>query len=388
MSHARLAIKPWLDRLNAAAEALPGTVRFMEVCGTHTMEAFRCGLRSLLPARVVLLSGPGCPVCVTAQGDIDALIEMGHRPGDVTVCTYGDMLRVPGRRGSLESARAGGADIRVVYSVMDAVRVAAEEPGRQVVFAAVGFETTAPATAAGVLAARSQGLGNFSVFVSHKLVVPAMLALLAGGVRVAGFMCPGHVSVIIGARAYETIPRRHRLPCVVTGFEPVQMAAGLTHLTEQVRDGRAELENLYPEAVAPEGNPTARGVLDRVFQADDAVWRGLGMVPGSGLRLREEFRCFDAADRFGLRSQTAPEPVGCRCGDVLTGRVTPHDCVLFGTRCTPVSPVGPCMVSSEGSCQASFKYDRRRRGDGGASRPTSEDGASAGSERREMPETR
>lgn len=351
-------VKSSLRRLESAAAALSRDVTFMEVCGTHTMSAFRCGLHSLMPPNVTLLSGPGCPVCVTAQGDIDLMIELA-RDRDVTLCTYGDMLRVPGRRGSLERARSAGADVRVVYSSLDAVKLAARDPQRQVVFAAVGFETTAPATAAAVLEAARRGIENFSILACHKLVVPAMRALLDGGtVNLDGFMCPGHVSIIIGAEAYRPIAEAYGLPCVIAGFEDLLMAESLARLTELVRDGRRELVNDYPEAVTPHGNPVALRLLDQVFEPTDWRWRGLGLIPASGLDLREPHAQRDARVRFGLETPEDHEHPGCRCGAVITGLVKPPDCKLFGRVCTPIDPLGPCMVSSEGTCQAWFKYHR------------------------------
>ena len=351
-------IKPWLARLAQAAEAIDRVVTFMEVCGTHTTCAFRCGLHSLLPDNVRLVSGPGCPVCVTAQGDIDLMLELAADHA-VTVCTYGDMLRVPGRRGSLETARSRGADVRVVYSSMDAIKLAQAEPQRQVVFAAVGFETTAPATAAAVLAADDKHLTNFAVLCSHKTILPAMLALLAdGGVNLDGFMCPGHVSVIIGAEAYRPVVETYGRSCVVAGFEPVHMAAALARLSELVRDGDAALVNQYPEAVTAAGNTVAQELLAKVFEPADVPWRGLGMIPGSGLVLRPEYRHFDAQARFGLTRPTDYDPPGCICDRVITATAEPSDCGLFGSECTPTHPIGPCMVSSEGTCQAWFKYRR------------------------------
>jgi len=358
-------IQESLDRLHAAAEkahAADRSLTFMEVCGTHTMAAFRCGLHALMPENVTLLSGPGCPVCVTAQGDIDEMITLGAEH-DVTLCTYGDMMRVPGAQGSLESARSDGADVRVVYSTMDAVRLARQLPDRQVVFAAVGFETTAPATAAAVDAAARENLTNFSVLTSHKRVVPAMLALLASKeIRLDGFLCPGHVSVIIGSEPYRPVVEQYGLPCVIGGFEDLHLAVALSALTELAADGRAELANLYPEAVKPHGNPTAIKLLDRMFQPCDMRWRGLGEIPDSGLKLRDQFRQYDAHHRFGLRTPEDHEPAGCLCGQVITGQVKPTDCKLFGTACTPIRPIGPCMVSSEGTCQAWFKYNRPAEG--------------------------
>jgi hydrogenase expression/formation protein HypD len=347
----------WLSRLRSASQALGRPVTFMEVCGTHTMSAFRCGLHSLMPDNVTLLSGPGCPVCVTAQGDIDLLIALAS-DCDVTLCTYGDMLRVPGKRGSLEKARGRGADVRVVYSTLDAVKMAQAMPQRQVVFAAVGFETTAPASAAAVLQAEQLGLDNFSVLVSHKRVMPAMLALLGGDINVDGFLLPGHVSVIIGSEPYQPIIDDYALPCVITGFEDVQMAHGLALLTELVRDGEAKLINDYPEAVKPKGNAAALAILDRVFEPATVRWRGLCDIPESGLVLRAAYRSFNAQHRFGLATPDDREPSKCLCGQVITGMVKPPECELFATTCTPINPIGPCMVSSEGTCQAWFKYRR------------------------------
>lgn len=250
--------------------------------------------------------------------------------------------------------------MRVIYSTLDAVKLAAAQPERQVVLGAVGFETTTPATAAAVLQAKKLGLGNFSILASHKLVMPAMRALLdTRQVQVAGFLLPGHVSVILGSDAFRVIPEHYGLPCVIAGFEPLQIAAALCRLTEIVRDGRPTLENLYSQAVTAQGNRVAQEMSGRVFEAGDVAWRGLGVIPASGLRLREEYREFDAAVRFKLCPRNAPEPAGCLCGQVITGRATPAQCGLFGKSCTPTHPIGPCMVSSEGTCQAWFKYKRQ-----------------------------
>ena len=350
-----------IDRLHEAAMDIDRQVTFMEVCGTHTMSAFRSGLHSLMPENVTLLSGPGCPVCVTAQSDIDQLIALSI-DHDVTICTYGDMMRVPGSRGSLESARVHGADVRVVYSTMDAVKLAEREPQRQVVFAAVGFETTAPASAAAVMAAERKQLDNFSVLASHKRVLPAMTALLDGGeVNLDGFLCPGHVSIIIGSEVYRPLIDRYRMPCVIGGFEEELMASALAALIEMVRDGQADLINQYPEAVKPGGNPVALKMLSEVFEPAAVRWRGIGSIPESGLVLRRWYAAYDAALKFGLTQPEDHEPPGCLCGQVITGTATPRDCKLFGTACTPIHPIGPCMVSSEGTCQAWFKYNRVER---------------------------
>jgi hydrogenase expression/formation protein HypD len=352
----------WLKALNESASQLPDGkhAKFMEVCGTHTMAAFRCGLHSLTPSNVSLLSGPGCPVCVTAQGDIDQIISLAELPG-VTICTYGDMIRVPGQSSSLEKARSQGADVRVVYSTMDAVKLARKNPEKQVVFAAVGFETTAPATAACIKLASQLKLENFTVLASHKRVMPAMMSLLAAGdIEIDGFLLPGHVAVIIGTEAFRPILDLYNLPCVVSGFEDFQMTQGLARLTQQVVADKAELVNDYPQVVKPNGNPHALALLDEVYDTSNASWRGIGVIPNSGMELRAEFDDYNAAKRFGLTVIDTPEPAGCLCGDVIKGKVTPAQCKLFGKACTPINPIGPCMVSSEGTCQAWFKYNRPR----------------------------
>ncbi len=356
MSSGRTTISEVTGRLGAAAVRLRAPAAFMEVCGTHTVSAFRCGLHSMLPANVKLLSGPGCPVCVTAQGDIDLMVQAAELPG-VTFCTYGDMLKVPGTHGSLDAARGRGADVKIIYSTLDAVKWAADHPKQHVVLGAVGFETTTPATAAAILEADRRRLSNFSVLASHKVLLPALRALLDDRqIQIAGLLCPGHASVILGSEAFRPLVDDYGFPCVVAGFEPEQMLAGIARLTEMVATGRPELDNVYRQVVKPEGNPLARRIIANVFEPAPANWRALGVIPGSGLAIRPQFSRFDATLRFELVAKDAPEPAGCRCGQVITGRCTPADCGLFGTRCTPMDPVGPCMVSSEGSCAAWFKY--------------------------------
>jgi len=356
------ALSEVVDELRSLADRVGRQVQFMEVCGTHTVAVFRHGIRTLLPASVRLISGPGCPVCVTAQRYIDAAGRLASRP-EVILATYGDMLRVPGRDGSLQTLRAAGADVRVITSARLALELARRNPRREVVFFAVGFETTAPATAATLLEAQRLGVPNLSMLVAHKLIVPAMLQLLAppadgsaAGVPLDGFLCPGHVSVIIGSQAYRPIVERHATGCVVAGFEPGQILRGLLHLLRQVARGRPALENVYSQVVRPAGNPTARALLARVFVEADADWRGLGTIPASGLELAPHYRAFDALERFGLKLGEDHEEPGCRCGQVLTGSITPPDCTLFGRRCTPATPIGPCMVSSEGTCAAYYRY--------------------------------
>ena len=344
-----------------AAAAVPGTgpVVLMEICGTHTVAIRRTGLRSLLPERVRLVSGPGCPVCVTPQGVIDALVDLAGRQG-VTVATFGDMMRVPGTRSSLEREKARGRRIAVCYSVLEAMDLARRERGETVVFAAVGFETTAPGTAVALEAARAEGLRNFTVLSAHKWMIPAMEALLAGGeVRIDGFLCPGHVSVIIGSGAYEPIAARYKRPCVVAGFTAEQVLAGVGAILRQLAAGEGRVANVYEDAVRPEGNPEALAHLARVFERGTAVWRGLGPIPESGMDLAAPFADFDAARRLGLAwppAETGADAHGCRCGDVIRGALEPRECPLFGRACTPGRPVGPCMVSREGSCQAEYRF--------------------------------
>jgi hydrogenase expression/formation protein HypD len=342
--------------LDRTAERASADVQLMEVCGTHTVNAARSGVHSLVPENVRLVSGPGCPVCVTPQRFIDALLSLGRREG-VTLATYGDLVRVPGAGGSLEAARGEDADVRVVTSSLEALEIAAREPDREVVFAAVGFETTAPATAVAVLRASRDEVPNFSILSCHRLVVPAMRALLADpDIRIDGFLCPGHVSVVIGAEAYRPVVSEHSKPCVVSGFDALQIMEGILHLVRQVVAGEARLGNLYPQVVGDEGNPHALALLDEVFVPADAPWRALGVIAASGLELRPDFAGLDALRRFDVELGEDHDPPGCRCGEVITGRCMPADCDLFAEACTPRSPVGPCMVSSEGSCQAWFRY--------------------------------
>ncbi len=331
-------------------------VRLMEVCGTHTMAIFRHGIRPMLPQTITLLSGPGCPVCVTDQADIDAFIDLSRR-NDVIVATFGDLMRVPGSGSSLQKEKAEGADVRVVYSALDAVQLAGQNPDRTVVFLGVGFETTAPTIAAALLTARHLRLNNFCVYSAHKTVPAALVALMGTrDVSIDGFLLPGHVSVIIGLQAYRPFFEQYTVPCVVAGFEPADILHVILRLVEQVESGRAWLENGYPRAVTEAGNAKARQVIEQVFEPGDARWRGIGMIPGSGLYIRAEMAEFDAVRRFNLELKAACEPKGCACGDILTGVKTPPQCALFRKKCTPMNPVGPCMVSSEGTCAAYYRY--------------------------------
>ncbi len=354
-----------VDEIARLAARLARPVRLMEVCGTHTVTACRAGLRALLPPSVRLVSGPGCPVCVTPAETLDRLIVLAGRP-EVTLATFGDLLRVPGTDGSLERARAQGADVRVVYSPAEALALAGRLPGRRVVFAGVGFETTAPAVAWTVRRAAESGQANFLVLSAHRTMPAALAALARDGAALDGLLCPGHVSAIIGTRPYAFLGRDHGIPCVVAGFEPGDMLAAIAMLLRQRVEGRAEVENQYGRGVPEDGNPAARAALEAVFEPCDAEWRGLGMIPGSGLRLRAVFRAHDAEAVYAAdfaRDRPAPAESGaCRCGDVLRGRIEPPACPLFGSACTPETPAGACMVSSEGACAAWFRFRRARPG--------------------------
>jgi hydrogenase expression/formation protein HypD len=333
-------------------------MRFMEICGTHTVAIFRAGLRQLLPSWIKLISGPGCPVCVTANEDIDRAIWLAGQPG-VIITTFGDLIRVPGSESSLQKERAGGADVRIVYSTFDALQIARENPERHIVFLGIGFETTAPTVAAAVKQASREGLGNFSVFSAHKLLPPAMRALLdSEDLHLDGFMCPGHVSTIIGAVCYEEVATRYGIPCVVTGFEPLDILQSISMLVDQVSRGQSTVQNQYLRAVNWEGNPVARALIHEMFTPADTTWRGLGMIPLSGLRVREEWAGLDAVRRFSMPDIQVQEHPGCKCGEVLRGMITPVECALFRKVCDPENPKGPCMVSSEGTCGAYYRYHR------------------------------
>jgi hydrogenase expression/formation protein HypD len=334
-------------------------LRFMEVCGTHTTAIFQSGLKSLLPDSITHLSGPGCPVCVTHDAEIAAFLRLAEKDG-VVIATFGDMLRVPGPGGkSLKHARAQGARIEIVYSPLDALTLAAKHPGDTVVFLGVGFETTAPAVAATVLAARREKRKNFRLFSLHKRVPPALRVLMDDpDMRIGAFLLPGHVSTILGLEPYAFLAEAG-VPGVVGGFEPADILLALCLMAECLRDKSPAVINAYPRAVNDAGNPKARALLDEVFTPTDALWRGMGAIARSGFALREQYADMDAAAAYDLRLEETPHPPGCRCGDVLKGRVAPPDCPLFGKACTPAAPTGPCMVSTEGSCAAYYNYSER-----------------------------
>jgi hydrogenase expression/formation protein HypD len=332
-------------------------ISLMEVCGTHTMAISRFGLRARLPESLRLISGPGCPVCVTSCEQIDQAIGMAREPG-VTIMSFGDVMRVPGSESSLERERACGRSVRVIYSPFDALQYAMRNPDQTVVLVGIGFETTSPTVAATLVRATEMRVGNFLVLPAFKLVVPAMAALVAErGSRIDGFLCPGHVSAIIGSAPYEPLARKHRVPCVVTGFEAVDILEGIAMLLRQIATGRSEVEVQYRRAVPREGNPAALDLLARVFRPCDAQWRGIGVIPASGLDLSRAFQAFDARQAVPVEVPAGLDlPEGCSCGEVMKGLLSPSECALFGTACTPTQPVGPCMISSEGACAAYMRY--------------------------------
>ena len=347
----------WIDK---ACKVLGRDINIMEVCGTHTVSIFRSGLRSALPSGLKLISGPGCPVCVTDQGYIDTVLDLADRD-DCIIATYGDMIRVPGTKGSLEAFSPKG-NVKIVLSAEDALKLAKQNPDKVVVFIAVGFETTTPATAVVVKEAAEAGIDNFCVFSNHKIVLPAMDLLLKGkNHKIDAFLCPGHVSVIIGTEAYRPVVEQFGKPCVVAGFEPMQIIEAISKICEMLANETAGLDSLYDAAVKPEGNKTAMSIIDGCFDVVDGYWRGIGTIEKSTLKLKEKYSKFDAEKRFGIESVPKEDLTGCRCGEVLCGLMNPDDCQMFDKSCTPETPIGPCMVSSEGSCAAWYKYGRKKR---------------------------
>ncbi len=354
----RTLVQNMATNIRRMAERLTAPVNFMEVCGTHTMSIYQYGIRTLLPEKVRLVSGPGCPVCVTPIGYIDKALACAADPHNI-VATFGDMLRVPGSHSSMMEQRAGGADIRIVYSPLDAVSLARNNPERRVVFLGVGFETTAPTIAASILEAARMGLKNYCVLAAHK-TMPIPMEILSSDpeLNIGGYLCPAHVSTVIGATPYSAIADKHRIPCVVTGFEPADVMQGIEMLLAQILRRESKVEIQYSRAVSWEGNLKAQAILKQLFVPCDAAWRGLGVLPGSGLAIRDEYAQFDAERVLTLNVPDATENPACLCGEVLKGKLTPFNCPLFATVCTPESPVGACMVSSEGTCAAAYKYGR------------------------------
>ena len=348
---------------NYTADGKKPSVNLMEVCGTHTMAIARAGIKQILPENIRLLSGPGCPVCVTPSGVIDTLLELSSE-NDVIIATYGDMLRVPGtvRGDNLARRKALGAKVEVVYSPVDAIGIAQENQAFQVVFPGIGFETTAPGTAAAILLAENEKVTNFSVLSLLKMVEPALRAMMAAPeFNVQGFLCPGHVASVIGEKGFRFLPEEFRMPAVISGFEPEDIILSVRNLMRQIRSGEPRLENEYTRAVSPEGNPNALGIMDQCFEKRAALWRGLGLIPESGLGIREEYEEYDAEKRFGIVYPDHETETACRCGEVIQGKLDPTGCPLFGNICSPDDPVGPCMVSSEGACAAAYRYGSAER---------------------------
>ena len=336
--------------------------KIMEVCGGHTHTIFKYGIEDLLPANVELVHGPGCPVCVIPMGRLDDGIALARRPGVIFTC-FGDLMRVPGSNGSLLDARAEGADVRMVYSPLDALRIARENPERTVIFYAIGFETTAPSTALTVLRARAEAVRNFFVFCNHVTIIPPMKAILdSPDLRLDGFLGPGHVSTVVGIRPYEFVTRTYAKPVVVVGFEPLDILQGVHMILRQLLEGRCEVENQYRRVVHDEGNPRALEVLARVFRVRAHFeWRGLGFISQSALELNDEFADLDAERAFAVPGVRVADPKSCQCGEVLKGVLKPWECKVFGTACTPETPIGTCMVSSEGACAAYYNFGRYSR---------------------------
>ncbi|SCF07217.1 hydrogenase expression/formation protein HypD [Micromonospora viridifaciens] len=353
------------DRAGALAARIatlcePGRqYKFMEVCGGHTHTIYKHGIEDYLPENVSLVHGPGCPVCVIPMGRVDDAIAIAHEPG-VIMTAFGDMMRVPGGSGSFFDAKAAGADIRMVYSPLDALKIARTNPDRRVVFMAIGFETTSPSTAMTVLRAAAEGIDNFSVFCNHVTILPAIKAILdSPDLRLDGFLGPGHVSTVIGCRPYEFIARDYGKPLVCAGFEPLDLLQSVFMLLEQLAEGRCEVENQYTRVVPWDGNPRALEAIGRVMELRPYFeWRGLGFISHSALRMREEYAAFDAERLFDVPGVRVADPKACQCGEVLKGVLKPWECKVFGTACTPETPIGTCMVSSEGACAAYYNFGR------------------------------
>ncbi len=331
-------------------------IRLMEFCGGHTVSIFKHGIRQLLPQTIEMLSGPGCPVCVTANADLDKAIALAHLP-NVIITSFGDMIRVPGSYSSLQQVKAEGCDVRVVYSVQDALYIARDNPDKSVIFIGIGFETTAPTIAASILQAEQEEINNYYILSLHKLCPPIMKAILdMGEVRLNGIICPGHVSAVIGSYPYQFIPDNYNIACVVSGFEPLDILLCIDMLVNQIETEQYQVEIAYRRGVKPKGNRQALKLMDTVFEVGEANWRGIGMVPSSGLRLKEKYQQFNAEANFDINDKPIHEAKGCICGSILRGVSTPLDCKLFRNNCAPEHPVGPCMVSSEGSCATYYHY--------------------------------
>ncbi|MCK5056266.1 MAG: hydrogenase formation protein HypD [Candidatus Aminicenantes bacterium] len=335
---------------------LENPVHIMEVCGTHTVQFFHTGVKDIFPEKLKLIDGPGCPVCVTPNDYLDRAIEIAKKY-DVIISTFGDMMRVPSSYSSLQKEKAEGLQISIVYSPLDALEIAKKNPGKNVIFLSIGFETTIPTEAVCVKRAKEENIENFSLLVGNKLTPPAVAALLeAEEVKLDGFILPGHVSAITGVKGWRFVAEKYKKPCVVAGFSSKDLLLATTALLHLVKKGEPEITNEYKQVVSEEGNVKARKIMHEIFETADADWRGIGVIPGSGMKLREEYADFDAAKKFPVTPPPAKEALGCRCGDILRGLVSPRECPLFAKTCTPSSPVGACMVSTEGSCAAYYRY--------------------------------
>lgn len=351
----RKLVEGVVRRIKRIAEGLEDEIRLMEVCGTHAMAILKFGIKELLPSHIKLISGPGCPVCVTPDEYID--IACAYARKGFLILTFGDMMKVPGSEGSLWEEKSKGGKIKVVYSPVDAVRLAKSFPEEKVIFLGIGFETTAPTVAASVSMAKDQGIKNFTVLGGHKLIPPAMKALVeADEVRIDGFICPGHVTTIIGSKAYEFLARDYNIPCVVAGFEPLDILQGINLLLSQICQGEARVENEYTRVVTPEGNLKAQDMMRRVFDICDSPWRGIGIIENSGLSFAEDYTFYDVQARYPVKVVPGKGKEGCRCGEILRGLIEPEECSLFSDPCNPSNPSGPCMVSVEGACNIHYRF--------------------------------
>ncbi|WIM68291.1 hydrogenase formation protein HypD [Corynebacterium breve] len=354
-----VAARRLIDRITADAEKLERPVKLMEICGGHTHTIYRYGIENLLPESIDLVHGPGCPVCVIPMGRVDDALWLAEQDG-VILTTFGDMMRVPGTTGSLLQARARGCDIRFVYSPLDSLKIAAENPDKHVIFFAVGFETTTPSTAITLRTAKDKNVPNFSVFSNHVTIEPPLRAIANGGqTQVDGFIGPGHVATVVGTQAFDFLVEDHSLPVAVCGFEPLDILQGVSMLLEQFISGERRVDNQYSRVVRPAGNESARALLDEVFTLrDEFEWRGLGTLPNSGMAISKAYAQWDAEHIFDVPGNHVPDPVACECGSVLTGYIKPWQCKVFGTACTPDTPIGTCMVSPEGACAAYYNFGR------------------------------
>jgi len=350
------SVRGLIKKIKQLASDIKKEISLMEVCGTHTMAVFRHGIKALLPQNLHLLSGPGCPVCVTANDYIDKAIAYAHQDRTILV-TFGDMMKVPGSRSSLSEEASEGAQIRVVYSSLEALEIARKNPSYRVIFLGIGFETTAPTIAASILMASEEQISNYLILSGHKIMPPAMRALVENHqIHIDGFLCPGHVSAITGSKIYEFLAREYRIPCVVAGFEPLDILESIRLLLSQIRFGQARVENEYRRAVTYEGNLRAQQLMEKVFSKRSVSWRGMGKIPQSGLKIRKNYASFDVEAQFPIKIKESKDYPGCICGDILRGLKTPPDCSLFKKVCSPSRPLGACMVSSEGTCAAYYKY--------------------------------